>query len=70
VTPAVKPMDLPPPQAGSVSANSNGFTAVSREYAKPSDRDGHFVIFADASAKADGDKFLQAVFGGTAPSIP
>lgn len=71
VTPAAAPIDLPAPQAGSVSANSNSFTAVSRQYAKPADRDGHFVIFADDSAKADGDKFLKAVLvDGTAPSIP
>jgi hypothetical protein len=54
-----------------VSANSNGFTAVSRQYAKPPTRDGHFVIFADANAIADGDKFLKAVLvDGTAPSLP
>lgn len=59
------------PQAGSVSANSNGFTAVTRQYAKPADDDGHFVIFRDAAAKADGDKFLKAVLvDGTPPSIP
>lgn len=59
------------PEAGSVSASSNGFTAVTRQYAKPTDADGHFVIFRDAAAKADGDKFLKAVLvDGVAPSIP
>ncbi|MFO0737327.1 MAG: hypothetical protein U0270_15665 [Labilithrix sp.] len=59
------------PQAGPVSANSAGFTAVTRQYAKPADDDGHFVIFRDPSAIADGDKFLKAVLvDGTAPSIP
>jgi hypothetical protein len=67
----VTPDDVRAPEAGPVSANSNGFTAVTRQYAKPPTRDGHFVIFADANALADGDKFLKAVLvDGTAPSIP
>jgi hypothetical protein len=67
----VTPDDVRAPESGPVSANSNGFTAVSRQYAKPPTRDGHFVIFADANAIADGDKFLKAVLvDGTAPSLP
>lgn len=62
---------LPAPQAGPVSANSNGFTAVTRQYAKPAADDGHFVIFRDDAAKADGDKFLKAVLvDGTVPTLP
>ena len=58
-------------ETASVTANSNGFTAVSREYPKPANDDGHFVEYDDTNAIADGDKFLKAVLTtDVAPVIP
>lgn len=59
-------------ETGPVSANSNNkFTAVSRQYNKPANDDGHFVAYDDPDAIADGDKFLKTVLTtDDAPSIP
>jgi hypothetical protein len=57
------------PVAIPVSGNSPGsITAVVRQYA-PSGYDGHFVVFKDADAKVNADRFLADAVGGVVPSF-
>jgi hypothetical protein len=51
-----------------VTANLAGITAIVRQYA-PTDYDGHFVVFRDATAKLDADRFLADVVLGVSPRI-
>jgi hypothetical protein len=57
------PLPLP------VSANVVGnLTVVVRQYA-PSGYDGHFVVFRDADAKINADRFLADALNGVVPSF-
>ncbi len=58
------------PQAIPYGGNAaGGLTAVARQYA-PSGFDGHFVVFKDADAKVNADRFLVDVFvTGASPKI-
>lgn len=49
-------------------ANVAGNTAVVRQYAKPADADGHFVVFRDANARTNADRYLVDVL--TAAAAP
>lgn len=57
------PLPLP------VTGNAPGsITAVVRQYA-PSGYDGHFVVFKDADAKVNADRFLADVLNGVVPQF-
>src|SRR5262249_9362162 len=49
-------------------ANAGGMTAVARQYT-PNGFDGHFVVFRDADAKLNADRFLADVVNGVVPQI-
>ncbi len=52
-----------------ISGNASGnLTAVARQYA-PSGYDGHFVVFKDADAKVNADRFLADAVSGVVPSF-
>lgn len=56
------------PLATPIGGNSAGITAIVRQYA-PSSYDGHFVVFRDANAKVDADRFLADAVKGIVPQI-
>jgi hypothetical protein len=50
-----------------ISGNATGgLTAVVRQYA-PNNFDGHFVVFRDADAKVNTDRFLADAVNGGVP---
>lgn len=58
------------PETSPVTANINGFTAVTRQYPKPASSDGHFVVYDDPDAKKDADAFLKNALAGINPTVP
>ena len=46
------------------TANAGSLTAVVRQYA-PSGYDGHFVVFRNAEAKVDADRFIADALNGS-----
>jgi predicted esterase len=59
----------PLPLAGNVSVSGNPVTLAVREYAPPSGKDGHFVVFDVASANADAVRFLAMAAAGQVPAV-
>ena len=52
-----------------IGGNATGnLTAVVRQYA-PNGYDGHFVVFKDADAKVNADRFLADAVSGVVPSF-
>ena len=51
-----------------VGGNADGKTAVTRQYV-PNGFDGHFVVFDDADAKQNADRFLADVVNGVTPQL-
>src|SRR5258706_10974841 len=62
---------FPTPAAGAITKNANGhtLTAVVRQYAKPTDYDGHFVAYHNPLAQHDLYRFLDEVAKGMAPTV-
>ncbi len=62
------------PASGPLSLNAGdgqtSVTGVVRQYAPPTDRDGHFVVFEVPEANQDAVNFLEALATGTAPVVP
>jgi hypothetical protein len=59
---------LSAPVALPVSGNAGVSTVVVRQYV-PNGFDGHFVVFRDADAKVNADRFLADALGGVVPSF-
>lgn len=64
LTPATAPV------SGNVEVGGVAVTAVVRQYAPPTGRDGHFVLFDVPAANADVVNFLSAAATGATPSLP
>jgi hypothetical protein len=60
---------MPTPISGNRVVNATTVTAVVREYAPASGDDGHFVVYDVANARADAERFLAGVLGGTMPRV-
>lgn len=58
----------PVPVSGNATIKSVAYTAVVREY-PPGMGDGHFVVFTDADAMADVDRFLAEAAKGVVPHV-
>lgn len=59
----------PAPVKENKTVGDKKVTAAVRKYAPPAGKDGHFVAFDDATAKADVVRFLSALAAGTAPQV-
>jgi predicted esterase len=57
------------PLAGNVTAGAASFTLGVRQYAPPSSRDGHFVVFDVPAANADMVRFFVSAVNGQVPQI-
>ncbi len=59
----------PVPLSGNVMVAGNPVTLAVREYAPPSGRDGHFVVFDVPSADQDAVRFLGMAAAGQVPQV-
>jgi hypothetical protein len=58
-----------PPVSGNAKPGTAVLTAAVRQYGPQSGKDGHFVFYDVANARADGEKFLAGALSGIVPIV-
>ncbi len=58
-----------PPLSGNLTVGMKKITAALRQYAPAAGKDGHFVAFDVATARADTERFLAGVLNGSVPRV-